>query len=158
MHIHISTLFCGCLALCDYDIHCFRQEKEKPSAERAKTLQEQDEDRASRFTLPPGIETSSWSKSTERVVKPGGVHDAAICFAERTMHFGLFCVAIMYFRAKWLLYHQRKGTAHFKLGWDVNTNVPVRAQRKATGHHSVNSTQAGYQRVKVSSPVVLLLF
>lgn len=122
-------------------------------------LQEQEEDRASTFTLPPGIETSSWSRTTERVVKPGGVHDAEIAFAERTMHFGLFCVAIMYFRAGWLLHQQRKETAYFKLGWDVNTSVPVRTQRRATSHNNnANSTQAGYQRVKVILPVARLPF
>lgn len=101
------------------------------------------------FTLPPGIATSSWTKSTEHVVKPGGVHDAEIGFMERTMHFGVFCVTIMYFRAKWLLARQKEGVADFKRGWDIDTNVPVRAQRKTVTDLTVNSMQAGYQRVKV---------
>lgn len=129
--------------------------KEAPNAEQEKMLQEQEEDQASTFTLPPGIATSNWSKSTERVVKPGGAHDEEISFMERTTHFGLFCVTLMYFRAKWLLARQKKGVADFKLGWDINTNVPVRAQRRTVTDLTVNSMQAGYQRVKVRYLFVL---
>lgn len=121
----------------------------EPSVKEAKTLQEQIEDRASAFALPPGVDGSSWNKSSEQVVKSGGIHDREISFSERTMRFGLFCVAIMYFRARWLLRQQREGAAHFKLGWAISTSVPIRARRKAITQNSVTSTQAGYQRVEV---------
>lgn len=101
------------------------------------------------FTLPRGVDGSSWNPSSERVVKKGGVHDEEISFMEKTMHFGLFCIAIMYFRARWLLRQQRQNAAQVKLGWSIATSVPVRAQRKIVGQTSVTSTQAGYQRVKV---------
>lgn len=105
------------------------------------------------FTLPQGIDGSNWNNSTERVVKPGGVHDEEITFVERTMHFGLFCVAIMYFRAQWLLRQQRERSSEFKLGWDIDTSVPLRAQHKRNSQTSMTSTQAGYQRIKVMNQI-----
>lgn len=131
------------------------QIKDQPDVEQEITLQEQKEDKASKFTLPPGIATSSWNKSAERVVKPGGVHDEEISFLERTLRFGLFCVAVMYFRAKWLLARQRQGVASFKLGWTIDVGVPARAQRRAATVLSVNSMQAGYQRVKVRDTLII---
>lgn len=123
--------------------------EDEPSAEQTRTLQEEEDDRATAFTLPPGIDGSSWNKNSERVVKPGGVHDEEICFMERTMRFGMFCVAIMYFRARWLLCQQKERASQLKLGWGIDTSVPVRAQRKTINKTNLMSTQAGYQRVKV---------
>lgn len=131
------------------------QVNDQPDMEQERTLQEEKEDKASQFTLPPGIATSSWNKSAERVVKPGGVHDEEISFLERTLRFGLFCVAVMYFRAKWLLAQQRQGVASFKLGWAIDIGVSARAQRRALTALSVNSMQAGYQRVKVGDILVI---
>lgn len=122
-------------------------------------IREQEEDRANMFTLPPGVHGSSWNNISERVVKEGGVHDQEIGFMERTMRFGLFCVAVMYFRARWLLHQQREHASELKLGWKIDTSVPVRAQRKRISQTTVFSTQAGYQRVKVSTlPHVLLVW
>lgn len=120
-------------------------------------IREQEEDRANMFTLPPGVHGSSWNNISERVVKKGGVHDQEIGFMERTMHFGLFCVAVMYFRARWLLHQQRKHASELKLGWKIDTSVPVRAQRKRNSQTTIFSTQAGYQRVKVSTLSHVLL-
>lgn len=81
-------------------------------------------------------------------MKKGDAHDEDIGFMERTMRFGLFCIAIMYFRARWLLHQQRECASNFKLGWNINTSVPVQAQRKDASQPS-HTTQAGHQRVKV---------
>lgn len=110
------------------------------------------------YTLPPGVHGSRWNNISERVVKEGGVHDQEIGFMERTMRFGLFCVAIMYFRARWLLHQQRDHASVLKLGWKIDTSVPVRAQRKRNSQITVFSTQAGYQRVKVSTLSCVFLF
>lgn len=134
------------------NVHTFRSPlkvKDGPSAEQARTSKEEAEDTASAFTIPPGIDGSIWKRTSERVVKPGGIHDEEIGFSEKTMRFGLFCVAIMYFRAQWLLRQQRERASLFKLGWDIDTSVPVQAQRKAIAQTSIISTQAGHQRVKV---------
>lgn len=123
-----------------------------------RTLREQEEDRVEMFILPPEVEGSSWDNISEKVVKEGGVHDQEIGFMEKTMRFGLFCVAVMYFRARWLLRQQRERASEFKLGWKVDTSVPVRAQRKPISQTTVSSTQPGYQRVKVGDACCVLLF
>lgn len=117
-------------------------------AEEAARLGQKQNDRATAFTLPPGTDGSGWNESSERVVKKGGAHDEEIGFTERTMHFGLFCIAIMYFRARWLLRQQRECASNFKLGWNIDTSVPVQAQRKDASQSS-HTAQAGHQRVKV---------
>lgn len=114
-----------------------------------RTSREQEEDRVKMFILPPGVEGNSWENISEKVVKEGGVHDEEIGFMEKTMRFGLFCMAVMYFRARWLLRQQRDRASEFKLGWKVDTSVPVRAQRKPISQTTASSTQPGYQRVKV---------
>lgn len=110
------------------------------------------------FILPPGVDGSSWDNNSEKVVKKGGVHDEEIGLVERTMRFGLFCVAVMYFRARWLLRQQRERASEFKLGWEIDTSVPVRAQRKSIGQTTVSSTQPGYQRVKVTHTALVAVF
>ncbi|CAM9506461.1 unnamed protein product [Ectocarpus fasciculatus] len=114
-----------------------------------RSLQERNEDKANMLTVPPGVDGSSWNNVSERIVKEGGIHDKEIGFMESTMHFGLFCVTVMYFRARWLLQRQRNCASDFKLGWTIDTSVPVRAQSKPVSHMTVSSTQPGYQRVKV---------
>lgn len=122
-----------------------------------RTSREQEEDRVKMFTLPLAVDGSSWDNTSEKVVKEGGIHDEEIGFVEKTMRFGLFCVAVMYFRARWLLRQQRKRASEFKLGWKVDTGVPVRAQRKPISQTTISSTQPGYQRVKVMHAIFALL-
>lgn len=115
--------------------------------EEAARLRQQESDRATAFTLPPGADGSGWNESTERVVKKGDAHDEDIGFMERTMHFGLFCIAIMYFRARWLFRQQKECASNFKLGWNIDTSVPVHHRKDVS--QSSHTTQAGHQRVKV---------
>ncbi|CAN0345955.1 unnamed protein product, partial [Ectocarpus sp. 12 AP-2014] len=110
---------------------------------------ERNEDKANMLTIPPGVDGSSWNNVSERIVKEGGIHDKEIGFMESTMRFGLFCVTVMYFRARWLIHRQRTCASDFKLGWTIDTSVPVRAQSKPVSQMTVSSTQPGYQRVKV---------
>ncbi|CAM9212578.1 unnamed protein product, partial [Hapterophycus canaliculatus] len=119
------------------------------STEDARIIRVEEMERGNVFTAPPGVAERNWRKTSEQVVKEGGVHDKDIVFVERTMRFGLFCVAVMYFRARWLLHQQRHHASRFKLGWKIDASVPVRAQRKPINQKTVSSTQAGYQRVKV---------
>lgn len=125
------------------------RETDAVSSGNEATIQEQQEDEASTYTLPPGVNGSIWNKSFERVVNPGNAHDQDISFTEKTMHFGIFCVTLMYFRAQRLARQRREQAAKLKVGWNIDTSVPVRVKRETINQATVVSTQAGYQRVKV---------
>ncbi|CAN0581855.1 unnamed protein product, partial [Ectocarpus sp. 12 AP-2014] len=111
---------------------------------------ERNEDKDNMLTVPPGVDGSSWNNVSERIVKEGGIHDKEIGFMESTMRFGLFCVTVMYFRARWLIHRQRNCASDFKLGWTIDTSVPVRVQSKPVSQMTISSTQPGHQRVKVN--------
>lgn len=132
-----------------------QEQEDEARAGDTRSLQEQNEDKANMLTVPPGVDGSSWNNVSERIVKEGGIHDKEIGFMESTMRFGLFCVTVMYFRARWLLHRQRNCASDFKLGWTIDTSVPVRAQSKPVSQMTVSSTQPGYQRVKVNTPCLV---
>lgn len=128
------------------------EEREKSRRKEAE-IKIKAEGRASSLNLPPCVKGSTWEKSEECVVKPGGVHDEMINLSEKTMQFGLFYATIMYFRARWLLRKRREGegegVAKTKSGWDIDTSVPVRSRRSKEIIQATTGTQAGHQRVKV---------
>lgn len=125
------------------------KEGARPKGERGVT--EHEKGTIGVYTLPPGREPSIWNKSTERVVKDGGVRDIQLAFAEKAMQFGLFCITLIYFRAKWLLKRQRQTMNLSKLGWDVDISGRASAMPKDLHDPVVKRmhVQDGHGRIKV---------
>lgn len=96
------------------------------------------------YTLPPGNMESSWQCS-ERVLKDGDMYSARISSAQHTLKFGLLCITIMYFRAKYLL--KKKHNIMFQLRWKDESFPrlhPLVSRCSRSG-----DVQAGARRIEV---------